>query len=316
MAFTEAQLLERRKGVGGSEAASVFGLGYVSALELYFRKRGDIDDSVEQNENMFWGTRLEEPIADVWAERKGVKIRRQPVMEWSKDYPWMFVSVDRHIMGDARGPGVLEVKAFNEWRGADLKEDDIETVPVGVRIQVLHGLAVKGWSWGQIAILVGGNRLLTWEMEREQSAIDTLVEAERTFMENVRKGVPPEPDARSGEILGAVYEKAGGEAITVADERVLQIGRDLIRFRKLEKEYDQEFDIRKSCVKLYMAQAEECTMPGVGVFSWRRTKDKPVKIFNEDRLKLERPEIHAEYTEKRTKPGSRTFRIKEEGEAE
>lgn len=316
MIFTEEQLVARRKGIGGSEAASVFGFGYLSALELYFRKRGDIDDSAEASEAMFWGSTLEEPIANVWAERKGVKIRRQPMMRLSKEYPWMFTSVDRQILGDVRGTGLLEVKNFSEWRAAEMREDDIETVPLFVRIQVLHGLAVTGWSWGQIAILVGGNRLLSWEMEREQGAIDTLVDAEHTFMDNVLKGVPPKPDVRAAEILGAVYEKAGGEAITVADERVLQIGRDFARFTALRKQYEDEEELRKNALKLYLGNAEECTMPGVGVLTWRRSKDKPAKRFNEERLKAERPEVYAEFTEKYTKLGHRTFRMKLNGEVE
>lgn len=314
MPFTAEQLAERKKGIGGSDAPCIFGAGYLSTLELYFRKRGQIDDTAEQNEAMFWGTVLEEPIADVWAERKGVKIKRVPVMQWSKEYPWMFVSIDRHIMGDPQGPGLLEVKNFNEWRGRELNEHDLDTVPLGVRIQTMHGLAVKGWAWAEIAILVGGNRLLSWRMQRDEDAIQTLIEAERNFMEQVKAGIPPEPDYHAGDVLAGVFSKGGGEAITVTDQRVLQIGKDALRFNALRKEYEDEFEQRKNAIKLYMGNAELCTMPTVGEFSWKRTKDKTELVFDEEKFKTEQPAIYKQYCEKRTKPGHRTFRPKSEEE--
>lgn len=313
--FTPEQLHERRKGIGGSDAPCIFGYGYLSALELYFRKRGQIDDAAEQNEAMFWGTMLEEPIADVWAKRKGVKIRRAPTMQWSKAYPWMFVSIDRHIMGDPAGRGLLEVKNFSEWRGRELDETDLESVPLGVRIQTMHGLAVKGWQWAEVAILVGGNRLYSWRMERDEEAIQTLIEHERIFMDNVQAGNPPEPNSKAADVLAGVYAMGGGESITVSDERVLQIGRELLRFRDLAKEYEQELEQRKCAVRLYMGNAELCTMPGVGEFAWKRTKEKPEVVFNEARLKQEHPEIYQQYVEKRMKGGYRTFRVKAEGTA-
>lgn len=316
MPFTPEQLEERKKGIGGSEAASIFGHGFLSALELYFRKRGQINDDAEQDEAMYWGILLEEPIADAWAQRKGVKIRRVPVMQWSKDYPWMFVSVDRHIMGDPAGPGLLEVKNFNAWRGKELDEKDLDTVPLGVRIQAMHGLAVKGWAWAEIAILVGGNRLLSWRMERDEDAVQMLIEHERLFMEQVKAGIPPQPNHQAADVLAGVYRDGGGESITVSDQRVLQIGRDTLHFQALTKEYEKELDQRKNAVRLYMGNAELCTMPGVGEFSWKRTKDKTVTEFNEDKFKADQPALYKQYCEKRTKAGHRTFRMKGEQDDE
>lgn len=313
MPFTAEQLVERKKGIGGSDAPCIFGHGYVSALELYFRKRGQIDDTAEANEAMFWGTVLEEPIAEEWAKRKNVKIRRVPVMQWSKPYPWMFVSVDRHIIGDPAGPGVLEVKNFNEWRGRDLDERDPDTIPLSVRIQLMHGLAVMGWTWGEIAILVGGNRLYSWRLERDEEAVQTLIEQERVFMDLVKAGVPPEPNHRAADVLSGVYSKGGGEAVTVVDQRVLNIGREALRLRELAKEYEDNLDQHKNAIRLYMGNAELCTMPGVGEFTWKKTKDKTETVFNEDRFKAEEPAMYKSYCEKRTKSGHRTFRMKEEG---
>lgn len=314
MGFTAEQLVERRKGIGGSDAPSVFGCGYLSPLELYFRKRGEIDDSGEANEAMFWGTTLEEPIADEWAKRKGVKIRRVPSMQWSKKYPWMFVSMDRHIMGDKRGPGLLEVKNFNEFRGRELDEKDADTIPLSVRIQHMHGLAVTGWTWGEIAILVGGNRLLSWEVEREPEAIETLIDTERIFMERVQAGAPPDVDAHAAEILAGVYAKGGGEAITTMDTRIHDIGNRALRLRADVKAAEFRLDECKNFLKLYMQNSEMLTMPGVGTFTWKRGKDKSVKVFQESAFAKDHPDLYAKYVQKEVKAAGRTFRMKAEGD--
>lgn len=312
MGFSADQLVARRKGIGGSDAPSIFGCGYLSPLELYFRKRGDIDDTSEQNEAMFWGAVLEEPIADEWAKRHNKKIRRVPSMKWSTAYPHMFVSVDRHIMGDPRGPGVLEVKNFHEFKGRTLDEHDFDTVPLHVRIQAMHALAVMGWEWGAIAILVGGNRLLSWEFERDVDAIAALVEAEAAFMRSVAAGTPPEPDARAADVLAGVYASAGGDKLTVTDPRVQDIGRETLSLRERVKTLDDTLEIHKNALKLYMRDSEILTMPGVGEFTWKKTKDKPVKVFNESAFKEAHPDLHAQFTERTTKPGHRTFRMKGE----
>jgi putative phage-type endonuclease len=316
MQFTAEQILERRKGIGGSDAPSIFGFGYLSPLELWFRKAGLVDDTSEQNEAMEWGTVLEDPIAKIWAARQKRTIKKAPVMQWSKDYPHAYVSIDRHIVAlDERGPGVLECKNFNEYyaRQIGLDEENLESVPLGVRIQLLHGMAVRGWQWGSIAILVGGNRLLSWDMDRDQDAIAALMKAEASFMESVKNDTPPQPDWQAGDVLNLVYNKADGEKIVVTDENIKAVATQLLSLREIVKTNEKELDQRKNCIKMLMGNASICEVSGVGEFSWLRTKDKTEKVFQEAKFKDAHPKLHAEFLEKVTKPGHRVFRCKDQG---
>jgi len=63
----------RAKHVGGSEVAAIFGhCSYLTHLELHLIKRGEVDGAIEENERMFWGTVIEDAVAQGVAEYKGL----------------------------------------------------------------------------------------------------------------------------------------------------------------------------------------------------------------------------------------------------
>lgn len=310
MQFTKEILDERRQGVGSSEVAALFGLGYAgqTPLSLYLEKRGELDRTLEQTEAMTWGSLLEEPIADEWSRRTSIKIRKQPMMKWAENRALqpMFASIDRQIIGHPRGPGVLEVKNYSEWTGRAI--ESIEDVPPRVLIQVQHQLSVLGYTWGVIAMLVGGNRLLTFEVERDEEAITQLITMCQAFMLGVQQGMPPAVDAHSDSVLASAYAKGGDPAITSTDENLVRIAQELTAWKTKTKEAEDEWELRKNVFKLVLRNAEEILLPGYGAMAWGRTKDKPTRVFNEGKFKADHADLYETYLEKTLKLGHRTFR--------
>jgi Phage-related protein, predicted endonuclease len=307
MTFTPEQIAERRLGVGSSEVAALFGFGYAdqTPLSLWFEKTGQIDHSLDESEHLFWGKTLEEPIADVWAERHRMKIRRQPVMRWMKDKP-LFASLDRQIIGAARGPGVLECKNFSYWTGRAI--ETLEDIPPSVRIQAMHELAVYGYGWGAIAILIGGNKLVSWEFERDQEAIDQIVATCEAFMETVKTRTPPPVDAKSASILAEAYARADGAHMTSVDPSILKQAQELVSWKAKKKLAESEWELRRNFIKLVMGNAAELEIPTFGKFTWKQTKSKTVRVFNEAEFKKAEPELYEKYVIKKTEPGHRVFR--------
>ncbi len=310
MQFSAEVLAERRKGVGGSEVSALFGLSpyaNLTALSLYFEKRGEIDRTVEESEAMFWGQVLEDPIAQVWAERNNAKIRRQP-MRWMKDPEQnpLFVSMDRQIYDHPRGPGLLECKNFNYYKGKAIEA--LDDVPPFVRIQHMHGLAVTGYTWGAIAILVGGNKLLSWTVERDEDACQQIVETCREFMERVKQGIPPSVDSKSDVVLGEAYKTGGIRTITTLDPSIERVAHELTHWKAQAKAAEENWELRKNCIKLLMGNAEELLIPGYGSCTWKKTKDKPQRVFNVERFEREQPELFEQYVEKTVRIGHRTFK--------
>jgi hypothetical protein len=61
---------ERRKGIGGSDAAAVAGLSrYRTPIQVYMEKLGLIDPP-EENEAMYWGKKLEDLVAEEFSQKE------------------------------------------------------------------------------------------------------------------------------------------------------------------------------------------------------------------------------------------------------
>ena len=74
----EAWLQIRMRGIGSSDAAVAVGLSpYKSALSLWLEKTGRREsEDISDKPAVFWGTRLEALIADVYAEQTGSLLLR------------------------------------------------------------------------------------------------------------------------------------------------------------------------------------------------------------------------------------------------
>jgi putative phage-type endonuclease len=184
---------ERRKGIGGSDAAAVLSEGYGCPRALFLDKTGvepDYRHTPGELGLFERGHRLEPIIAQMFTEKTGLKVRRMPTRV-SKERPWMRVNVDRCIetVDEAEGPGYLECKTANEHVFQNMLE---EGMPPHYVLQVQHGLAVTGWKWGYFAVLEPYTfRFLSFRYERDENMIAVLNSAEEWFWRQVQAGQIP-----------------------------------------------------------------------------------------------------------------------------
>jgi len=208
-------LEERRKGIGGSDAAAVAGLSrYRTPIQVYMEKLGLIDPP-EENEAMYWGKKLEDLVADEFSVRTGLKVRRKNAILKHPEYPWMLANVDRLIVGKREG---LECKTTSSYKASEWDGDEI---PWEYAIQCYHYMAVTGFDAWWIAALIGGNRFLYKRIERDEGIIDNLIKIESDFWHNhVLKGIPPEPDGSSAstEFVKSLYPESNGKAVDLPSE--------------------------------------------------------------------------------------------------
>lgn len=206
----EQWLKERRKGIGGSDAAAIAGLSrYRSPIQVYMEKLGLIEPP-EENEAMYWGKKLEDIVAEEFSIRTGLKVRRRNAILQHPEYPFMLANVDRLIVGKNEG---LECKTTSAYRADEWKDDEI---PWEYAIQCYHYMAVTGYSAWWIAALIGGNQFVYKRIERDENIINNLIKIESDFWHNhILKQIPPDPDGSdaSTEILKQLYPKSNGETI-------------------------------------------------------------------------------------------------------
>lgn len=175
----EAWLAARRRGVSASESAALFNCSpFQSRLSLHLAKRGRLPDwepDAEQAERLEWGQVMEAPIASVYQRRTGRALWAfSPYcLAQHPKIPIMLATPDRFILQapDRPGEGLLEVKntanVYSEdgWRNGP---------PLYVQCQVQHQLAVTGRDWATVAALANGNKLMTWDIERQPDFIGEL----------------------------------------------------------------------------------------------------------------------------------------------
>ena len=107
----EEWLEERRKRIGGSDAAGILGLNpYSSPLAVYMDKKG-LTPEREDNLAMELGRELEEFVAKKFEAATGKKVRRKNAIVINPRYPFAHANLDRVVVGE---DAILECKTTSE----------------------------------------------------------------------------------------------------------------------------------------------------------------------------------------------------------
>lgn len=199
-------LQERSKGIGGSDAGAILGLNkYRTAFELWLEKTGQVEPVEIDNEAIYWGNEMEAVVAKEFEKRTEKKVRRTNFMYSHPEYPFIKANVDRMVVGES---ALLECKTASAYLAKEWESDEI---PATYLVQVQHYLGVTRKEKGYIAVLIGGNRFIWKEIERDEELINMIFEAENNFWEkHVLGGVAPELDGSSAaeKYLKEKYERA------------------------------------------------------------------------------------------------------------
>jgi putative phage-type endonuclease len=199
-------LQERAKGIGGSDAGVILGLNkYRTAFELWLEKTGQVQPQEIDNEAIYWGNEMENVVAKEFEKRTGKKVRRTNFMYSHPNHHFIKANVDRLVVGES---AVLECKTASAYLSKDWEGEEI---PATYLIQVQHYLGVTGKEKGYIAVLIGGNRFIWKEIERDEELIKMIFDAEIHFWKyHVQQGHAPELDGSSvaEQYLKEKYDRA------------------------------------------------------------------------------------------------------------
>lgn len=181
-------LAERRKSIGGSDAAAIVGLNpWVSSYSLWAEKTGRIP-GFEGNLATEVGTYLEEFVAKLFMRETGKNVRRANAILYNDAYPWAHANVDRLIVGEDAG---LEIKTTSEL---NLKKFKGGEYPAQYYVQCVHYLAITGKQKWYLAVLIGNRDFKQFEIERNDMEIKALMALESEFFEHVKNNTPPPID--------------------------------------------------------------------------------------------------------------------------
>lgn len=250
-----------------------------STFQLYAEKVGLLALSQDEQEWIEWGHRLEPVIARKYEDETG-RTTSDPG-DWTiaiGDEPWMLATLDREVMvtADAKTPtpvagaslGVLELKNAIEWKRDEWQEEP----PLEYQVQLQHQLAVTGYAWGSLAVLIGGRSFLWVDMPRNDRFIAKLLEHEAAFWHRVQHQQPPDPDASqaTADALAALFPKEGtgafvtlgGEDATALDNSRMAAKAEIDRLGVIVDECDNKL---KALIGLNVG----CVMPNGAIYSWK-----------------------------------------------
>src|SRR5690606_22093110 len=224
----EEWLAVRKCGIGSSDAAAAIGLNpYKSQLELWLEKTGrdaslPRPDPQDDETPVFWGNILEPIVASLYTKRTGNRVRRVNAVLQHSDptLSWMMANIDREVIG-ADDVQILECKTAG-INGARLWT---EGVPEYVQLQVMHQLAVTGKQAADVAVLLGGQHLEIYRIERDEQLITRLIELEHRFWQHVVSDTPPPADGTSSAetALRCLYPEDNGNTLDFSADPVLSV---------------------------------------------------------------------------------------------
>lgn len=279
----EQWLAERRKSIGGSDAAAIVGMNhYVTPYSLWADKTGRLPDKPD-NEAMRQGRDLEQYVADRFMETTGKKVRRRTDFFRSKAFPFAHANIDRAVVGEKAG---LECKTTSVMNLKKFKNGEF---PENYYVQCVHYLAVTGWDRWYLACVILGQGFRWFIIERDQAEIDALMQAEADFWNSyVVPDVPPPVDGLppTSETLETIFPSNSSSA--PAD---LQTCGDLIQqyisTKDLIKSYQQELEGYKQALQSELGERESGFCGNYSV-SW---KQQSRKTFDLKRFAADHPEI-------------------------
>ena len=269
-------LTVRRQGIGSSDAAAAVGLNpYKSQLQLWMEKTGrdgalPVVDPNDDQSPMYWGTLLEPIVAAHYTRRSGHRVRRVNAVLQHPEHSWMLANIDREVVG-ASDVQILECKTAG-IHGARLWRDG---VPEYVQLQVMHQLAVTSKQAADVAVLLGGQELQVFRIERDDTLIAQLVALEQQFWGYVeRDQEPPADGSASAELaLRCLYPRDSGTTLDFStDLEMSGVFSDLLAVREVITTQTALESQLKQRIQQRMGEATRAVFE-IGEVSWKRSKD-------------------------------------------
>lgn len=236
----EEWLEERRKCIGGSDAAVIVGMNpYVSPYMLWADKTGKLPEK-EDNEAMRQGRDFEEYVASRFTENTGKKVQKMNYMLKSSKYPFASANIDRKIVGEKAG---LECKTTSVLNLKRFKDGEY---PENYYVQCMHYMAVTGYQKWYLAVLILNKDFMVFEIERDEEEIKALMGAEERFWRDyIETNTPPLLDGLEAttKAMNQLYPRSNLEKKELYEEsaiqRYLQLKKQVSDLEKEKERYEQ-----------------------------------------------------------------------------
>lgn len=216
----EQWLEERLTGIGASESPTVLGRNpFQSRYALWAEKtREATPRDLRDVEAVEFGRRFETPVAEVYGEKSGRLVEMWPAFSIVRDPErnHVFSTPDAVQLCEERGEGLLQIKTTGEFKAKAWKYEP----PLAYQIQLQQELHCTGYEWGTLCVLIGGQRIRWFDIQRNDRFIDAMLPQLDRFWSMVQSKTPPEVDdsIATTEVLDRLHPDDTGRMIILPPE--------------------------------------------------------------------------------------------------
>lgn len=283
-------LLERKKGIGGSDIAAVCGLNrYRTPMDVWYDKISDVRDE-EPNLAMKLGTYLEPLIVKEYEAMTGNKVVVDLDAIKHERYPFARCNLDGMVLAADGGKGVLEVKTAGSSRHWGAGEEEI---PDEYYCQVQWNMLIAGLDWADVPVLFFdyGRRIEIYTIEADRDFQQFLVDKAKAFWEAVITETMPDPRS-SAEAEKAWPSHREGVRQQVTQE-LAETLEQLRAIKKKAKELKDTQTMLEGRVKIAMKDAERLVDGDRVLCTWKASR---THRLDQAALRERHPEIVKEFT--------------------
>lgn len=261
-----AWLVERRSGLGGSDAATAVGVDpYRDQLTLWSEKVGLVEPAdLSGNEAVEAGTALEVAIAEWYGRRTGREVTLGVPYQLlrSERHPWMFATLDATQQLDGER-AVVQVK--NTSFPADAWE---EQLPLHYEVQLAHEMLVAGVTRGTLVALHRGQQLRWYDRTLDARLAEAIVTGEERFWQLVVSGQAPEPGPRSADAVRAMFPRDLDAVVVALPHAADELDAELEQIKAQQTHLEDRRSAIESQIKVWIgSHAKGVTPQGVS-YSW------------------------------------------------
>ena len=310
--ITPKQLEERRGGIGGSDIHQLFSREpYGCQRYLFLDKTGkEPDYPIIAEGAIKRGNKMEDIIIDEYIEVTGNKVRKVNKTLQHKEFEWAIVHLDGEVVGNDKGPGVLECKSVGRNMFNKIKQ---EGIPDSWILQMQHGMFITGRSWASIAVLWAELwEFITFDIKRDEGIIKSIISEGEKFWPRIEFGPAPDRlDPKDKRCSRCAYRTTcQGSALLSSvkydgdiefDDKLSPLVRELVDLEISSEQISGYINDKKEQIKEMIGDR-----PAVDCSGYRlHYKPMETKRINSRRLKSENPDIYEKYA---TISVSRPFR--------
>lgn len=310
----EEWLEYRRRGIGGSDVAAVFGLSpYLTARDLYYDKIGvatPIDDEGNWVQ-LEVGKLLEELVAKIFSLKIGRPVYKIQEMFYHPQYPFMLADVDFFVDMPNNQTAILETKTTHYNNRSQWWDGESGIVPKHYELQVRHYMSVLNLNLAFTCCLYANSEddVVIRRLERDMDMEQEMIYLEKIFWENhVQTRVQP-PYTECGDLVLQSVERQMAIAEPIDTMAMLDTRMQTIieRYMALQKQKDSlslqmkavENAMKKLKATILMEMGSNCKAAcgadSSYIISNTPTARTTINKENLERLRLLRPDIYEEY---------------------